>query len=110
MNLKRAVSCGCLALVISTPIFAQQDSARERFLRRNPDYAKRSGEFYERDYLPTAVKTMREAVAHKNLGEKEAEEVLKSAIYRMLDFYENGGTVTRAERAQVVAEADKQVA
>lgn len=99
-----------LALVCLTARPASADTPRERFLRNNPNYAKRSGEFYERDYLPTAVKTMVEMVNHPNLGVPQAEEILKAAIYSMLESYENGGVVTRAEHARVVADADDSVA
>jgi hypothetical protein len=80
------------------------------FQKMNPNYAERSGMFYETKYLPTAAANLSKAVGSPALTEATAKQLLRDHIYHCLNVYvEGNGTVTRAERQALNDEFDRTI-
>ena len=88
----------------------RKQTPRERFLSLNPNYAKGSGDFYRRQYLPSAAPAMTSAIDDPNFTEADARRILNTLIDDSLEKYvDGGGTTTRLERFRLVQAMDQAV-
>src|SRR5579859_7612688 len=77
----------------------QKQTPRERFLNLNRNYARGAGDFYRRDYLPSAAPAMKDAIDDPAFAEADARRILNTLIDDFLEKYvDGGGTITRLER------------
>jgi hypothetical protein len=101
------------ALVLAAAVPADQQPAgarKKQFLDLNPDYAKRSGKFYEESYLPGAAASLARAVQSDRLPNAVARALLTGLIYDFLgEYVEGGGQMSRSEQAKVIERLDKRV-
>lgn len=99
-----------LVLLLGTIVVWAGDEPKSSFLRANPDYRTRAGTFYEREYLPGAVKGLVAAFAPQVLPEATATKILRDFIYEFLDqLAEDGGQISRRGHAEVLAGLDARV-
>lgn len=95
-------------LCCSSVAFAEKD-AGQAFRRSNPGYRERAGKFYEKDYLPGAIKGLQAAFAPQQLDTGAAGSILTNLIYTFLDHYIVEGAITRRHHAAVIAKLDADV-
>ncbi len=89
---------------------AEQGDSDNNFRKNNPDYRTRAGTFYEKEYLPGAVKGLMAALAPNEAAKQQVTALLKQFIYEFLDQYiKDGGEMTRREHAGVLANLDESV-
>jgi hypothetical protein len=88
----------------------QKSTPRSRFLNLNPNYAKGAGDFYRRQYLPSAAPAMTSAIDDPIFVEADAQRILNTLIDDFLEKYvDGGGTITRLERFRLIQAMDQSV-
>lgn len=98
-----------LIACVTSQALAESDAA-QAFKRSNPGYRERAGKFYEKDYLPGAIKGLQAAFAPQQLDTGAAGNILTNLIYDFLDQYIAAGTgLTRRNHAAVIAKLDAEV-
>ncbi len=75
------------------------------FARLNPDYKRRVGLFYEKEYLPTALDQLSERLKFEPKQKQIAAEILRSFIYDLLTakIRDNGRITVEHLKAAVAA-------
>jgi hypothetical protein len=80
------------------------------FLRDNPDYKQRAGSFYETNYVPLAIDSLRQTATLTDEQAVVARKVLTAFIYDWLDAYiRGGGYISSESHGLVVAAMDSQM-
>ena len=80
---------------------------KQRFLADNPGYKERAGDFYAKEYLPGAVRSMTEAIRSPGFRDADAERILRGLIGNFLDgWIEAGGPLARGHHDEIIAAMD----
>jgi len=80
-------------------------------LEKRDPYSIRAGAFYEKSYLPGAIKGLQAVFAPQELSDEKAKEMLLELVYGFLgQLHKEGGEISRRGHARVLARLDKEVA